>query len=102
VAVGPVGNVILVNQMTPSVSSVQNSHDNRIEFQNMAAQAAIQEKEAEVLEVRPAEENHEVDPDRDHQRDEADREAQRSKREKESEEEEVEESVAMHKLDIMV
>ena len=73
-AIGAIGNAIFVNQMTASVSSVQNAHDNRVNFQNMVAQATVQEKEAEVLEVRPTEENQEVDPDREHQKNEADQE----------------------------
>jgi hypothetical protein len=43
-AVGPVGNAIFVNQMTANVSSVANSHNNRVDFQNMVAQAACKKK----------------------------------------------------------
>ena len=98
-AIGPVGNAIFVNQMTANVSSVQNAHNNRVDFQNMVAQAAANEKDEKVIEVRPAEENHEVDEDREHTRDEADRETQRNKKEEESEEENPE---TMYKLDIKV
>ena len=100
-AIGPIGNAIFVNQMTANVSAVQNAHNNRIEFQNMIAQAAANEKDEKVLEVRPAEENHEVDPDREHQRDEAERETARSEHE-ENEEEEQLDGFAIHKLDIKV
>jgi len=100
-AVGAIGNAIFTNQMTPTVSSVQNAHNNRVEFQNMVAQATIQEKDEKVLEVRPAEENHNIDPDREHQRDEADRENKRNEKEENREdEEEVERS--SFKLDIKV
>jgi len=104
VAIGPIGNAIFVNQMTPAATQVQNAHTNRVDFQNMAAQAAVNEKEEKVLEVRPAEENQEVDPDREHQRDEADRETARSeKRDKEEKEEENETAEEpIHKLDITV
>jgi hypothetical protein len=98
-AIGPIGNAIFVNQQTASVASIQNSHNNRIDFQNMVAQVTMQEKDEKVIEVRPAEENHEVDEDKEHERDEADRENQRSKK-KESEDEENLESV--YKLDIKV
>jgi len=99
-AIGPIGNAIFTNQMTASAASVQNAHNNRVDFQNMVAQAAANEKEEKVLEVRPAEENQEVDPDREHQRDEADRENQRSEK---REEDETEEDVqGRYKLDIKV
>lgn len=97
-AIGPVGSAIFANQMTASVASVQNAHSSRVDFQNMVAQSLVQEQDEKVLEVRPAEENHEVDEDREHQRDEADRETKRN--EKNEEEEEVPESI--YKLDIKV
>lgn len=104
-AIGPIGNAIFVNQMTPAATAVQNAHNNRIDFQNMAAQAAVNEKEEKVLEVRPTEENQEIDPDREHQRDEADRENERSKKRTVSDGEEESEEPAqtpIHKLDITV
>ncbi|QOY54755.1 hypothetical protein HUE87_00455 [Candidatus Sulfurimonas marisnigri] len=90
-AIGPIGNAIYVNQQMASVASVANAHSNRVDFQNMAAQVAIQEKEAKVLEVRPAEANHEVDPDREHQQNEADQESARNKKQEKSEKDEEEE-----------
>jgi len=102
-AIGPIGNAIFVNQMTPAATALQNAHNNRIEFQNMVAQAAINEREEKVLEVRPAEENQEIDPEREHQRDEADRENERSKkRTSEDEEEDEPAQTPIHKLDITV
>ena len=105
-AIGPVGNAIFVNQQTASVSAVQNAHNNRVEFQNMVAQAAVQEKDEKVLEVRPTEENHMIDPDREHQKNEADQETERNeKREEETEEKKSEFGEAdfpLHKLDIKV
>lgn len=100
-AVGPVGNAIFVNQMTPAATAVQNAHNNRIDFQNMVAQAAANEKDEKVMEVRPTEENHEVDPDREHERDEADRENQRNEK-KENEGEEEQTPLETYKLDIKV
>lgn len=99
-AVGPIGNAIFVNQMTANVATFQNAHNSRVDFQNMIAQSLVNEKDEKVLEVRPAEENKEVDEDREHQRDEADRESKRNK--KSQEEEEEEEVVTIHKLDITV
>jgi len=101
-AVGPVGNAIFINQMTPAATAVQNAHNNRVDFQNMVAQANANEKEEKVLEVRPTEENQEVDPDREHQRDEADRETQRSEKRDIDDESEEENPPQMYKLDIKV
>jgi len=98
--IGPIGNAVFVNQMTANVASVQGAQNSRLDFQNMMAQAAVQEKEEKVLEVRPAEENHEVDPDREHQRDEADRETARSP--KKDEKEDNKDPERMYKLDIKV
>jgi hypothetical protein len=107
-SVGAIGNAVLVNQMTPAFTSVQGGQYTRFELQNLAAQAAVQEKQKEVEEIRPAEENQAIDPDREHQRQEADEELQRGKKrqkksmqEEESGQEE-EDSHAQHKLDIRV
>ena len=99
-AIGAIGNAIFVNQMTANATALQNAHNNRVDFQNMVAQAAANDKDEKVLEVRPTEENQEVDPDREHQRDEADRENQRSeKRETDETEEDMQ---GRYKLDIKV
>ena len=99
-SVGLVGNAIYVNQQTATVSSVHNAHNIRVDFQNMAAQAAAQEKENEVVEVRATEENQEINPDREHQKNEADQENARSK--KEEKKSQKEESQPLHILDIKV
>ena len=99
-AIGPIGNAIFVNQQTATVASTQGNQNNRFDLQNVAAQAAANEKEKEVMEVRPAEESHEVDPDREHEREEADQETKRNPK-KEPEEEEKPPST-IHKLDIKV
>jgi len=106
-AVSPIGGAVLVNQMTPSITSVQGGQYTRFELQNIAAQAAVNEKQKEIEEMRPAEENHNIDPDREHTRQEADEEMQeRSKKKKTvpiSEEEAIKESNAgKHLLDIKV
>jgi hypothetical protein len=101
-AVGPIGNAIFVNQQTVTASSVQNAHNNRVEFQNLVAQAAANEKEKEVIEVRPTEESHEVDPDREHERQQADEETKRNKPREEDEDEDAQEKHPLHKLDIKV
>jgi len=106
-AVSPVGGAILVNQMTPAVTPVQGGQYTRFELQNIAAQAAVNEKQKEVEEVRPAEENHAIDPDREHTRQEADEETlqrkKRLKKKSEPDKEEIEESYeGKHLLDIKV
>ena len=100
-AVGPIGNAIYVNQQTASVSSVQNAHNNRVDVQNFMAQEAVNEKDEKVLEVRPTEENHEVDPDREHQKNEAD---QHTKKDQKKEDDSKTESTEkpLHILDIKV
>lgn len=103
-AIGPVGSAIFVNQMTPAATSAPNAHNNRIEFQNVVAHAAAQEEKKEIEEVRPTEENHQVDPDREHTRQEAEEnEKEPQKREaKEDEEESDTPSPSGHRLDIKV
>ena len=101
-AVGPIGNAIFVNQQTASAASVQNAHANRIDFQNMIAQATAQEKQKEVLEVRPAEENHEVDPDREHEKNMAEQETDRNEKRESDEDEQEENDLSKYKLDIKV
>lgn len=102
-AIGPVGSAIFVNQMTPAATSAQNAHNNRVEFQNIVAQAAAQEEKKEIQEVRPTEENHQVDPDREHQRQEAEENAKEPQK-RESSEEDGDETPPqpLHKLDIKV
>lgn len=101
-AIGPIGNAIFVNQQTASVASVQNSHNNRVDMQNMIAQAAANEKDEKVIEVRPTEENHEVDPDREHQKNEADQENSRSDKKEDDDDSKQEQTPPLHKLDIKV
>lgn len=96
--IGPVGSAVFVNQMTVNATALQNAHNNRIDFQNMIAQAAAQEKEKKVLEVRPAEENHEVDADPKEQNE---RERRKGERRKDKNNEE-EEPFTDYKLDIKV
>lgn len=102
-AIGAIGNAIFVNQQTATVSSVHGNQNNRFDLQNVMAQQIANEKEKEVSEVRPTEENHEVDEDKDHQRDEADQETEAKKRLQEKDEDEDEkESDFPHRLDIKV
>jgi hypothetical protein len=101
-AVGPIGNAIFVNQQTATVASVQGNQNTRFDLQNLAAQAAANEKEEQVMEVRPTEENEMVDADREHQKNEADQENKRNKKEHEEEGTPKEEGMKGYKLDIKV
>ncbi len=103
-AISPLGNIVLVNQMTPAATAPQNAHTNRVELQNFMAQAAVQEKDEKVLEIREAEESHALDPDREHNREESDEEMQNMSQKKKSHKKEEESSDAfpLHKLDIKV
>ena len=105
-SVGAIGNVVLVNQMTPAVTPLQGNQYTRFDLQNVAAQAAVQEKEKEVEEVRPAEETHAIDPDREHQKEEADQETKNLPKNKGHEiaeqEAEEEQGSSIHLLDIKV
>jgi len=103
-AISPLGNVVLVNQMTPAATAPQNAHTNRVELQNFMAQAAVQERDEKVLEIREAEEAHAVDPDREHNQQEADEEMQNMSQKKKKHKEETDSShiPPLHKLDIKV
>jgi hypothetical protein len=102
--VSPLGNVVVVNQMTPAASSIPNAHNNRIDIQNLAAQTAANEKKIEIEELRPTEENHSINPDREHQRQEADEETDKQQKEPHLTMEDTleETNIPLHKLDIKV
>lgn len=100
-AVGPIGNAIFVNQQTASVASVQGNQHNRFDLQNVMAQAIVNEKEEEVTEVRPTEENQEVDEDKEQTKQDLWQQKQKRKK-KEEEEEENSQSSSSHILDIKV
>lgn len=98
-AVGPIGNAIYVNQQMASVASEKNALLNRFELQALAAATVAQEEKREIEQVRPAEENHAVDPDREHTREQAEQEERRSE---EREETAPESPRPLHLLDIKV
>ena len=100
-AIGPIGNTIYVNQQMASVASDKNVQLNRFELQALAAQEIMQDQEKEVLEVRPAEENQAVDPDREHTKEQAEQEERRSEHQ-EAEPSKEEEVKPLHILDIKV
>jgi hypothetical protein len=97
--IGPIGGAIYANQQMASVASEKNVLLNRFELQALAAAAVAQEKEKEVLEVRPAEENQSVDSDREHTKEQAEQEERRSSKE---EGKPTEKTKPFHLLDIKV
>ncbi len=102
--IGPVASAIFTNQMTAAVASEKNAVHNRFELQNVAANATTNEKQKEVEEVRPTEENHMVDPDREHTKEESEQEMERDQKghEEEADKGEKEEVPPIHHLDIKV
>jgi PAS domain-containing protein len=102
-ALGPIGNTVYVNQQTPFVATVKADYNSKIDFYNTAAQHIVNEKEKEVEEVRPTEENHQIDPDREHQKNEMDQERENEKNSrKKHNENEKNNSSSLHQLDIKV
>ncbi len=99
---GPVESTIYVNQQTASVASAKGNQINRLDLQNIAAQAIVNEKEEEVLEVRPTEETHEIDPEREHEKNGDDQKNKRNPKKKKEEQEEDENKFHLYKLDIKV
>jgi hypothetical protein len=83
------------------VASDKNVQLNRFELQALAAQVIMQDQEKEVLEVRPTEENHAVDPDREHTKEQAEQEERRSEDQENASAQEEEEK-PLHILDIKV
>lgn len=99
--IGPIGGAIYVNQQMASVASDKNAVLNRFELQTLAAASAAQEEKKEIEEVRPAEENQGVDPDREHTKEQAEQEERRSSHQEESNEE-PKVHKPLHLLDIKV
>lgn len=71
-AIGPLGNMIFINQNMHVPASQQTDQLNRYEIQNFFANEILKDKDKEVQDVRPTEENHEINPDREkHNQEEA-------------------------------
>lgn len=64
-AVSSVGSAIYVNQNMHVAASKQNDQMNRFEIQNFYASHEANEKDKIIQQVRPAEESHEINPDRE-------------------------------------
>ncbi|MFA6143619.1 MAG: hypothetical protein WCW84_05795 [Sulfurimonas sp.] len=82
--IGPIGGVIYSNQQMAGVASEKTALQNRYDLQSLAAATAANNKNNELQEVRPAEENHSVDSDREHTKEQSEQEERRPKKHKES------------------
>lgn len=100
-AISPVGGVIYANQQMAGVAAEVGAANNRFELQALAAQALSQNQKKEVQEIRPTEENENVDPDREHQREQAEQEERRASEEFPDEEENIPKK-PLHILDVKV
>jgi hypothetical protein len=97
--------ILFANQNMQIAASKQIDLQGRIDFQNIAAAAAANEKSREIEETRPAEEGKGIDPDREHNKERADEEAGEKKEEtkiKFEEKKPESDSSTTHLLDIKV
>ena len=62
-SLGAIGNTIYVNQQTASVSGSHGNENNKLDLQNVIAQDISKDKENNKIEVRPTEENKEINKD---------------------------------------
>jgi hypothetical protein len=67
--------ILFANQNMQVAASKQIDLQGRVDFQNIAAAAAANEKSREIEETRPTEEGKNINPDREHNKERADEEA---------------------------
>ena len=102
-AIGPLGNIVFINQNTQVVASQANDQLNRYEVQNFMSAEAMREKEKVVTEVRPPEESHEIDPDRENNQAQEDAQKEHNKQEQKKEQEGLHtDTPNIHILDVKV
>jgi hypothetical protein len=103
-AIGPLGNVIFINQNMHVAASKQTDMLNRYEIQNFHAALTANEKDEVIQEVRPTEETHHIDPDREHQKDQEEQKNKKSKELKQKEDKINDQTTrsTLHLLDITV
>lgn len=100
-AIGPLGNIIYVNQNMHVAASKVTNQLNRYELQNFMTAEMMNDKEKVITEVRPAEESHAIDPDREQNLPQEEKE----NKDEESEEEETgphSDTPNLHILDVKV
>jgi hypothetical protein len=109
-AIGPIGGMIYSNQNMHLQAQKQTSFQNRVDMQNLVANASANEQSKEVREVRPAESVYKIDPEKEHEREKNEEETgekqeemtRESRKKKEPKEEEEEPPPSTHHLDIKV
>ncbi|HIP59024.1 MAG TPA: hypothetical protein EYH01_01185 [Campylobacterales bacterium] len=74
-AITQLHSILYTNQNMHIAASKQIDLQGRIDFQNIAAAAAANDKTREIAETRPTEEGKGIDPDREHNKERAEEEA---------------------------
>ncbi len=74
-AITQLHSILFTNQNMHIAASKQIDLQGRVDFQNIVAAAAANDKSREISETRPTEEGKEVDPNREHNRERSDQEA---------------------------
>ncbi len=82
-AIGAIGAVAYANQAMPAQTKMQSNFQNRLDMQNSVATAIQDADKQEIIEVRPAEETHKIDPDNEHEK-EKNKEEQSEKKEEQN------------------
>jgi len=99
-ALGPVANAIYTNQQTPFVATVKADHIARFDLQNMMAAELLKDEEKKIQEIREAEENQSLNPDREEHKEGYTPKKRKNKKEKEEDVEIVD--IPGHHIDIKV
>ncbi len=107
----PLEGIVYANQNMQVPASKQTDYRNRVEFQNLVAAAAVNEKPSVVQDVGDLVETEPIDPEKEHQREEAEEQTGEKEEEvlkryeklrKRASEEELFDSLPYHILDIRV
>lgn len=101
-SITPVGGVIYANQQMAGIAGEVGAVQNRFELQALAAAALASEQKKEIQEVRPAEENQNVDSNREHTKEQAEQEERRSSDEEDHAPEKEPARKPLHLLDVKV
>ena len=102
-AIGPVESAIFTNQQMASVASEKTAQNSRVDMQNVIAGEIAKDKDKEIKEVRPTEQNHKVNEDKEHEKHHAqDEQESLDNQNKENLSKDDEEKPQLHILDIKV
>lgn len=101
-AIGPLGNIIYVNQNMNFAASKLTNQLNRYELQNFLTAEIVNDKDKIVTQVRPAEASHEVHPDRDKGQSKDEKEKEDKEQDETEEEGPHSDTPNLHILDVKV